>query len=51
LFDNLVVGERNSLLVDAAVTPLVDQLADCLQVGLAEVMSWYGVDQEQLTYP
>ncbi len=33
--DDLVVGERNALLVDLAVSALVDQLADGLEVGLA----------------
>ena len=35
LFNNLVVGEGNTLLVDLAVAALVDELADGLQVGLA----------------
>ena len=35
LFNNLVVGEGNTLLVDLAVAALVDQLANGLQVGLA----------------
>ena len=33
--DDAVVGKRDALLVDLAVTALVDQLTDCLQVGLA----------------
>ena len=35
LLDDLVVGERNALLVDFAVATLVDELTDGLQVGLA----------------
>ncbi len=33
--NNLVIGERNALLVDLAVTTLVNKLTDGLQVGLA----------------
>ena len=33
--DDIVVGQRDALLVNLAVTALVDQLTDCLQVGLA----------------
>jgi hypothetical protein len=32
LLDNLVVGQRNPLLVQLSVAPLVDQLPDALQV-------------------
>ena len=35
LFNNLVVGERDTLLVGLAVAAFVDQLADGLEVGLA----------------
>ena len=34
LFDQLVVGERNALLVDLAISTLVDELTDGLQVGV-----------------
>lgn len=34
-FDDLIVGQRHSLLVNSAVTTLVDQLADSLQVRLS----------------
>lgn len=40
LLDNLVVGEGNALLVDLAVSTLVDQLADRLKVRLAEKKSF-----------
>jgi len=33
--DDIVVGQGNALLVNLAITALVDQLTDCLQVGLA----------------
>lgn len=36
LLDDLVVSERNALLVDLAVAALVDELTDRLQVRLAE---------------
>jgi hypothetical protein len=36
LLDDLVVGERNSLLVKLSVTSLVDQLSDALQVRIPE---------------
>lgn len=35
LLNDTVVGERNALLVDLAVSTLVDQLTDRLEVGLA----------------
>lgn len=35
LLNHTVVGERNALLIDLAVTSLVDQLADGLQVGFS----------------
>ena len=35
IFDKLVVGERDALLVDLAVPALVDELTDGLQVGIA----------------
>ena len=35
LLNDLVRGERDALLVDLAVSALVDQLADGLKVGLA----------------
>jgi hypothetical protein len=34
--DDTVVRQRDALLVDLAITALVDQLTDCLQVGLAD---------------
>ena len=34
LLDDLVVGEGNTLLVDLAVSALVDELTDALQVGV-----------------
>lgn len=39
LLDHLVVGERHSLFVDPSVTAFVDQLADSLEVWLAEESS------------
>ena len=42
VFDKLVVGKRDALLVDLAVTALVDELADRFQVGVA--ISNVGVD-------
>jgi hypothetical protein len=33
--DDTVVRQRDTLLVNLAITALVDQLTDCLQVGLA----------------
>lgn len=35
VFDQLVVGERNALLVDLAITALVDELTDGLEVWVA----------------
>lgn len=35
IFDQLVVGERDALLVDLAISTLVDELAHRLQVGVA----------------
>jgi len=35
VLNQLVVGERNALLVDLAVATLVDELADGLEVGVA----------------
>lgn len=35
VLDQLVVGERDALLVDLAVSALVDKLADSLQVRIA----------------
>lgn len=35
VFDDLVVGERNALLVNLAVTTLVDELADGLKIWVA----------------
>ena len=42
LLDDLVVGEGDALLVDFAVTALVDELTDSLEVGLAtkELEPW-----------
>ena len=37
LLNDGVVGEGDALLVDLAVTALVDKLTDRLQVGLAEM--------------
>lgn len=37
VLDDRVIGQRNALAVYFAVAPLVDQLTDSLQVGLAEV--------------
>ena len=39
LLDDLVVGERDALLLDLAVATLVDELTDGLQVGLATELS------------
>jgi hypothetical protein len=33
--DDIVVRQRDALFVNLAITALVDQLTDCLQVGLA----------------
>ena len=35
ILNQLVVGERNALLVDLAVPSLVDELSDRLEVGIA----------------
>ena len=35
LFDNLVVGERDTLLVDLSVAALVDEIADALHARIA----------------
>lgn len=40
LLDDLVVGERNTLLVDLAVTALVDKLTDGLKVGVTVGDEW-----------
>lgn len=45
LLDDLVVGEGNTLLVNLAVTALVDELADGLQVGVS--VGNVGVDDGQ----
>lgn len=45
LLDDLVVGQRDALLVDLAVTALVDELADGLQVGVT--IGNVGVDDGQ----
>ena len=52
LLDDLVVGEGDALLVDLAVSALVDKLADGLEVRLAK----YGVNDHRqklfgATYP
>ena len=39
LLDDLVVGERDALLIDLPVATLVDELTDGLQVGLATELS------------
>lgn len=41
LLDDLVVGERNALLVDLAVAALVDELPNSLQVRLATKIDEY----------
>jgi hypothetical protein len=41
-FDHLVIGEWHPLFVDLSVATLVDQLANCLEVGLARERSTYG---------
>jgi hypothetical protein len=38
LFDNLVVGERDALLVDLAISALEDELADGCILGSAHVV-------------
>jgi len=35
LLDDTIVGQRNTLLIDFAISTLVDQLTNRLQVGLA----------------
>jgi len=42
LLDDLIVGERHALLVDLAVTALVDELTDGLQVGVTVGDVWLG---------
>jgi hypothetical protein len=42
LLDDLVVGEGDALLADLAVSALVDQFTDGLEVGLAKKSSWAG---------
>ena len=39
LLDDLIVRERDTLLVDFAVATLVDELTDRFQVGLAASLS------------
>uniref|UniRef100_A0A0A9DH84 60S ribosomal protein L7-2 n=1 Tax=Arundo donax TaxID=35708 RepID=A0A0A9DH84_ARUDO len=41
LLDNLVVGQRNPLLVQLAVASLVDQLPDTLQVRVPKQITIY----------
>jgi hypothetical protein len=45
LLNDLVVGERDTLLVDLSVTTLVDELTDALEVGVT--VSDVGVDDGQ----
>lgn len=45
LLDDLVVGERHTLLVDLAVAALVDELTDALEVGVT--VGDVGVDNGQ----
>jgi len=40
LLDERVVGQRDALLVDLSVTPLVDELANGLQVGVTVSNPW-----------
>ena len=40
VLDQLVVGKRNALLVDLAISTLVDELADRLEVGVAVGDVW-----------
>lgn len=40
LLDQAVVGQSNALLVDLAVTSLVDQLVHRLQVGVTETVTF-----------
>lgn len=40
LFDQFVVGKRDTLLVDLAVSALVDELTDRLEVGVAVCDKW-----------
>jgi len=39
LLDGGIVGKRNTLLVELAISALIDQLADRLKVGLSEQLS------------
>jgi len=48
--DDAVVGKRDALLVDLAVTTLVDQLTDCLQVGLAGYKSARAMSNEAIRH-
>ena len=45
LLDDGVVGQSNALLVDLAVTSLVDELADGLEVGVTPCDVWLNDDQ------
>ena len=40
VFDDLVVGEGNALLLDLAISTLVDELANSLEVGVAVGNVW-----------
>jgi len=40
VFDQLIIGESNSLLVNLAISSLVDELSDRLQVGIAVSDIW-----------
>jgi hypothetical protein len=41
VLNDSIVGQGNTLAADFAVAPLVDQLTDGLQVGLAKVTKSY----------
>ena len=41
ILNNRVIGQRDTLTINFAVATLVDQLADCLQVGLSGVTVRY----------
>lgn len=49
IFDKLVVGQRNALLVDLAISTLVDELADRLQVGITVSDVWVDNGQHLLS--
>jgi len=49
VFDQLVVGQGNSLLVDLSISSLVDELADGLEVGVAVGDVWVDDSQHLLS--